>query len=510
VACGSYLTPLVNVQALSSWVNPVFSLGAGSTLRNLNVAGGDISLKITGADVDVCAVGLGIAVGGDGDIMSLPPSHAALAIDGAGAIIHRNYINGPIVVSTLGGDSRIGDAIGGSGDGNDGVRAASVTVRADASSAAQRVTIRDPFPRGLSGLVGSGVSGGDDEATHANNWAQTPSIISAYSYDGFATAQVIGTANSLSLVDIYFDNQISVTRQAPVTADAFGHFAFAGTLPGSSVSVLVGSTLSDTAHLNRVGSSSQLSAPQPVTVAPAAVLQLAPSTLTFTATVGASALVTQDLWVTVPPISPTLQWQTSVTTTSGENWLNATPAGTGTGSLAVTVDPSGLAVGAYGGTVTAVDVAQPNDTASTAVTFVVQPAPTQFDIVESVTPAGQIKLGDELTYTLAVSATPAMSVAVYDPLEGMTFVRFVVQPPGVLESDNVITGSLVLTPTLPVTIVFVAQADWPNTAGTTITNRACVRAPGVPLSSCVWSNQTSNLVAWPYSTFLPMVMRSSP
>jgi hypothetical protein len=372
------------------------------------------------------------------------------------------------------------------------------------------VTIRDPFPRGLSGLVGSGVSGGDDEATHANNWAQTPSIISAYSYDGFATAQVIGTANSLSLVDIYFDNQISVTRQAPVTADAFGHFAFAGTLPGSSVSVLVGSTLSDTAHLNRVGSSSQLSAPQPVTVAPAAVLQLAPSTLTFTATVGASALVTQDLWVTVPPISPTLQWQTSVTTTSGENWLNATPAGTGTGSLAVTVDPSGLAVGAYGGTVTAVDVAQPNDTASTAVTFVVQPAPTQFDIVESVTPAGQIKLGDELTYTLAVSATPAMSVAVYDPLEGMTFVRFVVQPPGVLESDNVITGSLVLTPTLPVTIVFVAQADWPNTAGTTITNRACVRAPGVLLSLCVWSNQTSNPVSWPYSTFLPMVMRSSP
>ena len=84
------------------------------------------------------------------------------------------------------------------------------------------------------------------------------------------------------------------------------------------------------------------------------------------------------------------------------------------------------------------------------------------------------------------------------------------QPPGIIENNNVITGGLVLTPTLPVTITFVAQANWPNTAGTTITNRACVRAPGVPLSLCVWSNQTSNPVSWPYSMFLPIVMRPSP
>jgi hypothetical protein len=176
----------------------------------------------------------------------------------------------------------------------------------------------------------------------------------------------------------------------------------------------------------------------------------------------------------------------------------------------VTVDSSGLAAGTYYGTVTVVDVAQPDDKASTAVIFVVQPALPQFDVVVSVTPAGQIKLGDELTYTLVVSATPLTDVAVYDPLESMTFVRFVMQPPGIIENDNVITGSLALMPTLPVTITFVAQANWPSTAGTTITNRACVRAPGVLLSLCVWSNQTSNPVSWPYSTFLPMVMRSSP
>jgi len=143
-----------------------------------------------------------------------------------------------------------------------------VTVLADATGAAQRVTIRDPFPRGLHGLVGNGISGGDDVPTHANNWAQTPTIISAYTYDDFATVQVHGVANPLSLVDIYFDYQITVARQPPVMADATGAFSFSGALPGRNVQVIAVSTLNDPAHPGRVGSSSEFSearqvAPQP-------------------------------------------------------------------------------------------------------------------------------------------------------------------------------------------------------------------------------------------------------
>ena len=241
-ACGSYSTPLVTVEAFASGINPVFQLGAGTTLRGIDIAGGYSSVRISGSDADVCGVGLGIQ-DDSGVVIPLPPMSSALIVDAPRAWAHQNYINGSVVVSARGSDSRIGDPIGGSGEGDDGVHDASVTILADTTGAAQRVTLRDPFPRALFGLVGSGVSGGDDVVTHANNWAQAPTILSAYTYDSFKTVLVRGIANPLSLVDIYFDNQITVARQAPVVADATGVFTFTGALPGSTVSVSAVSTL---------------------------------------------------------------------------------------------------------------------------------------------------------------------------------------------------------------------------------------------------------------------------
>ena len=233
-----------------------------------------------------------------------------------------------------------------------------MTVLADATGAAQRVTIRDPFPRGLHGLVGNGISGGDDVPTHANNWAQTPTIISAYTYDDFATVQVHGVANPLSLVDIYFDYQITVARQPPVMADATGAFSFSGPLPGRYVQVIAVSTLNDPAHPGWVGSSSRFSAPKPVTAsAPTTSLQLSPATLIFTAAAGDPASLAQTLIVTAPTFTPTLSWQTSVTTTDGMNWLSATPVtGSGNGILSVMVNHLGLAPNTYHGSVTVADV----------------------------------------------------------------------------------------------------------------------------------------------------------
>ena len=267
--CGSYGAPLVTIAypvlAPAQAMPALMVLNAGATLRHVALLRGLVSVRIAGADVEVCGVGLGRSVDGDGFPLSEPPWHAALVIGGDHAIIRRNYIAQAVSVTPAGSDARIGDAPGGSGDGNDGVRDASVTVGADASGAAQRVSIRDPFPRALAGFVPPGAFGGDDDPTHANNWAATPTIASAHSADGLSV-EVSGTANPLSLVDIFFDNQITVARASAVLADASGNYTFTGTLPSGTVSVYATSTLADAAHPNRLGSSSAWAGPRAVIV----------------------------------------------------------------------------------------------------------------------------------------------------------------------------------------------------------------------------------------------------
>jgi hypothetical protein len=121
------------------------------------------------------------------------------------------------------------------------------------------VTVRDPFQRGLLGLEGTGVSGGDDVLTHTNNWAQTPVIASAVTSVTYTLVQVHGFASPYSLVDIFFDTANSVKHQGQVMADMNGVFDYSGLLPGPATQVLAGSTLDDSGYPNRLGSSSQLS-----------------------------------------------------------------------------------------------------------------------------------------------------------------------------------------------------------------------------------------------------------
>jgi hypothetical protein len=94
--CGNVNTPRTNIQANLNpaiVVDPVFSLSADSTLRSIDVGGGINSVKITGANVDVCGVGLGIQSSGD-ETNILPPKRAVLIIDGDHAVIHRNIFYG--------------------------------------------------------------------------------------------------------------------------------------------------------------------------------------------------------------------------------------------------------------------------------------------------------------------------------------------------------------------------------------------------------------------------------
>jgi uncharacterized repeat protein (TIGR01451 family) len=419
--CGSYRTPRISIEDATFTISPMMRLGAGATLRNIAIAGGNTGVRIDGANVEVCGVGLGIKVDGDGQIISLPPpaNHAVLIVDGDHALIRRNYLKGPVSVTTNGGDTRIGDTISGTSDMNDGVRAAAVTVLADSGGAAQRVTIRDPFPRALHGLAGNGVPGGDDDPTHANNWAMTPAIISAYTNDHFATAQVRGIASPHSLVDIYFDNQLDVKRQTPIVADAAGVFTFTGALPPMPPDVLViaGSTLDDPAHPNRVGSSSVWSnAVQVTEPISTSSIQLAPATLSFTAVLTDPAPPAQHLAVTVPLGKPHLTWQTTVSTTDGLSWLSATPISAGgNGTITVTVDQSGLQPGAYHGTVTVFDPNDPADRAMATVTLVALSGEPALGATGGVVdlngpPVGPAHPGDVLRFTVAMTNFGAVEV----------------------------------------------------------------------------------------------------
>jgi len=131
-------------------------------------------------------------------------------------------------------------------------------------------------------------------------------------------------------------------------------------------------------------------------------------------------------------------------------------------------------------------------------------------ITKTVIPTGLVKFGNELTYTLVISAMPSTQVGLYDPLTHTTFLRFVEPVEDITHTNRAITGTLTVTPTNQVTISFVAQVDAPGTVGwtVTVTNRACVYPVGGTLGGCFWSNEATNPAFRPYSIYLSIVVRN--
>lgn len=131
-------------------------------------------------------------------------------------------------------------------------------------------------------------------------------------------------------------------------------------------------------------------------------------------------------------------------------------------------------------------------------------------ITKVVTPTGQVEYGDELTYTLVISAAPGVQVGLYDSLEGTAFTRFLARPTGIEHISGVITGTLTVTPTNQITVSFVAQVGVPGTLGWTVsvTNCACVYPFGGTLGGCVWSNEVTNQATRPCSIHLPLILHN--
>jgi C1A family cysteine protease len=122
-------------------------------------------------------------------------------------------------------------------------------------------------------------------------------------------------------------------------------------------------------------------------------------------------------------------------------------------------------------------------------------APRLAQITKSVAPKVGVDYGDPLTYSLAISAPVGTKMALYDPLIGTTFDRFLLLPDGIEHAYGAITGTLRITPTNPVSVSFVVQVGTPETDGLvgSITNKACLRPiGGGTLADCVWSNEVAN------------------
>jgi hypothetical protein len=148
-----------------------------------------------------------------------------------------------------------------------------------------------------------------------------------------------------------------------------------------------------------------------------------------------------------------------------------------------------------------------------------EPSVPAISIAKTVAPQGTVEYGDELTYTLVISAAPGNWLGLYDPLEGATFLRFVERPPGTRHADGVIsgtvylggyiTGTLEITPSNHVTVSFVTRVGIPGTVGLTakVTNRACAYPYSGTLSGCIWSNEVTNRAFRACNIYLPLMMR---
>ncbi|MCP4541534.1 MAG: hypothetical protein GY832_30760 [Chloroflexi bacterium] len=131
-------------------------------------------------------------------------------------------------------------------------------------------------------------------------------------------------------------------------------------------------------------------------------------------------------------------------------------------------------------------------------------------IIKTVAPQGSVMYGNELTYTLVISAAMGVQVVLGDPLTDTAFSRFVEQPAGITHSAGIIAGTLAMTSSNWITVSFVVRVGVPGTVGWTvdISNHACVYLVSGTLGDCIWSEAVTNEAFRPYDAFLPLVMRA--
>lgn len=155
--------------------------------------------------------------------------------------------------------------------------------------------------------------------------------------------------------------------------------------------------------------------------AAASPISATPSTLSFSVNAGAAAPPVQ----TVVIISPgaTLTFTASASTTAGGNWLSVAPAsGTVNTTLTISVNPAGLAAGAYNGTVTITPSGAGNTPLTIPVKLTVN-APASQGVISTTAGNGLIPFSGE--GLAATSASVGVSAIALDP-SGNTYIADVV------------------------------------------------------------------------------------
>ena len=202
--------------------------------------------------------------------------------------------------------------------------------------------------------------------------------------------------------------------------------------------------------------------PVTFTMAPAQ-LTLSPTALAFSATSGGSAPASQNLSITaaVP---------TSFTAAATPSWLAVSPSGqfTTNRTLAVSVNPSGLAAGSYSGSIS---IASAGVTRTVPVTFTLAPAQLTLSptaLAFSATSGGSAPAAQNLSIAAAVptsftaAATPSwLAVSPSGQLTTNRTLAVSVNPSGLAAGDYSGSISIVsagVTRTVPVTFTLAAPA----------------------------------------------------
>lgn len=208
--------------------------------------------------------------------------------------------------------------------------------------------------------------------------------------------------------------------------------------------------------------------PVTLTVSNNPLLSLTPSTLSFTHQIGTAAPAAQTL--TPQSTGAALNYTVTAATSAGGNWLVVnTAAGATPAPISISVNPAGLAAGAYNGTVTVTAEGAGNPPRQVPVTLTVSndplitvnsttaPATVPFIYQTGKVPPGSRSLaigsstGAPLDYTLAAATEAGGNWLSVTPATGTTPGNFTisVNPAGVVAGNY--DGSITITATNPAT-----------------------------------------------------------
>jgi uncharacterized protein (TIGR03437 family) len=198
-----------------------------------------------------------------------------------------------------------------------------------------------------------------------------------------------------------------------------------------------------------------------LTVSASPLLVLSPASLTFTYQTGAALPAPQN--ITPTSTGAALSYTAAATTTSGGSWLSVTGGGTTPNAAAVSVDPAGLAVGTYSGTISVTAASSGNSPQQVPVTLTVTdnalveatPSPLIFLYqIGKTAPASQSvavtsSTGATLNYAVADSTAAGGSWLTVTPVSGATTGTLTVSVITAGLVAGTYTGSIVVTATNP-------------------------------------------------------------